>query len=161
MKTKKTSEAELSRSAGRNGPGGRATGPEARGGGRFAYEGLDRLLHERARLGILTTLASRPEGVLFGDLKELCALTDGNLCRHLQVLHEHGIVELWKRHDIGRPQTLCRLSREGRKRFLAYVSVLEEVVRDAAATRSALATRPAKPRAEDDLLDPTKGWAPA
>lgn len=161
MKRKKTSDAELNRAPGHAGPVGHPNGPEARGGGRFAYEGLDRLLHERARLGILTTLASRPEGVLFSDLKELCALTDGNLCRHLQVLHENGVVELWKRHDIGRPQTLCRLSREGRKRFLAYVSVLEEVVRDAAATRSALAARPAKRSGEDEVLDPSKGWAPA
>jgi DNA-binding transcriptional ArsR family regulator len=128
--------------------------------GRFAYEGLDRLLHERARLGILTTLATRPEGVLFADLKELCSLTDGNLCRHLQVLHDHGVVELWKRHDSGRPQTLCRLSREGRKRFLAYLAVLEEVVRDAAASRRG-APGPEPEGARQEVLGPSKGWAPA
>lgn len=135
--------------------GKKKTSENERNGGRFAYEGLDRLLHERARLGIVTTLATHPGGVLFSDLKELCALTDGNLCRHLQVLHENAIVELWKRHDGSRPQTLCRLSREGRKRFLAYVAVLEDVVRDA--ERAASAGR----EGDEKLLDPSKGWAPA
>jgi len=127
--------------------------------GRYAYEGLDRLLHERARLGILTTLASRPDGVLFSDLKEMCALTDGNLSRHLQVLHEAGVVEIWKRFENRRPQTLCRLSKDGRRRFLDYVAVLEDVVHDAAATRAALNRRGRKD--EEEVLDPNKGWAPA
>src|SRR6185369_17624040 len=54
--------------------------------GRFAYEGLDRVIHERARLSILTSLITNPKPLTFGDLKELCALTDGNLSRHLRVL---------------------------------------------------------------------------
>jgi DNA-binding MarR family transcriptional regulator len=99
--------------------------------GRFAYEGLDRVLHEKARLGIMTSLVTRPEGLLFGDLKRLCALTDGNLSRHLDVLHEAGLVELWKGFENRRPQTLCRLSPEGRQRFLAYLEELEQVIRDA------------------------------
>lgn len=136
--------------------GKKKTSETERNSGRFAYEGLDRLLHERARLGILTTLATRPEGVIFSDLKELCALTDGNLCRHLQVLHENGVVEIWKRHDGSRPQTLCRLSREGRRRFLAYVAVLEEVVRDAER-----AAKSAAPESAREGLAPSKGWAPA
>ena len=52
--------------------------------GRFAYEGLDRILHEKARLGIMTCLLSKPEGLIFKDIKSLCDLTDGNLSRHLQ-----------------------------------------------------------------------------
>ncbi len=129
-------------------------------GGRFAYEGLDRLLHERARLGILTTLATRPEGVLFSDMKELCALTDGNLSRHLQVLHEAGLVEVWKRFENRRPQTLCRISQQGRERFLAYLTVLEEVVQDAAVTRRALQKRSRK-RRKEEALDASGGWVPA
>ena len=62
--------------------------------GRFAYEGLDRVLHEKARLGIMTSLVTRPEGLLFAELKRLCLLTDGNLSRHLDVLHEAGLVEI-------------------------------------------------------------------
>ena len=49
--------------------------------GRYAYEGLDRLIHERARLAILSSLASNEAGLTFNDLKDLCALTDGNLSR--------------------------------------------------------------------------------
>ena len=99
--------------------------------GRFAYQGLDRVLHEKARLGIMTSLATRPEGLLFSDLKRLCALTDGNLSRHLDVLREAGLVEVWKGFENRRPQTLCRLSSEGRQRFVAYLEELEHVIRDA------------------------------
>ena len=59
--------------------------------GRFAYEGLDRVLHEKARLGIMTSLVGRPEGLIFADLKRLCALTDGNLSRHLDVLRRRSV----------------------------------------------------------------------
>ena len=45
---------------------------------------------------MMTSLVTRPEGLLFGDLKRLCALTDGNLSRHLEVLREAGLVEVWK-----------------------------------------------------------------
>jgi DNA-binding MarR family transcriptional regulator len=99
--------------------------------GRFAYEGLERVFHEKARLGIMTSLMSHPKGLVFADLKELCALTDGNLSRHLQVLHDAGFVEVWKGFQKNRPQTLCRLTEEGRKRFLEYINVLENVVADA------------------------------
>ena len=52
---------------------------EERRKGRFAYEGLDRLIHERARLSVLTSLIAHPKGLRFNDLKQLCALSDGNL----------------------------------------------------------------------------------
>src|SRR3954447_11778820 len=99
--------------------------------GRFAYEGLERVLHEKARLGIMTSLVTRPEGLRFADLKRLCALTDGNLSRHLDVLREAGLVEVWKGFENRRPQTLCRLSAEGRERLVAYLEQLEQVIRDA------------------------------
>jgi len=100
--------------------------------GRFAYEGLERLLHERSRLGILSSLAAHPQGLVFNDLKMLCALTDGNLSRQIQILQEAGFVEVWKSVHKKRPQTLCRLSDRGRKKFLEYVAELERVVRDVA-----------------------------
>src|SRR6476659_774411 len=99
--------------------------------GRFAYEGLNRVLHEKARLGILTSLVAHPDGLKFGELRSLCALTDGNLSRHLDVLHESGLIELWKGIERRRPQTLVRLTPEGRRRFIAYLEELERVVRDA------------------------------
>jgi len=103
----------------------------ADGGGRFAYDGLERVIHEKARLGILTSLVAHPKGLLFNDLKDLCTLTDGNLSRHLQVLHEAGLVEVCKGQHKNRPQTLCQLTEEGRRRFLEYINVLENVVADA------------------------------
>jgi DNA-binding HxlR family transcriptional regulator len=100
--------------------------------GRFAYEGLDRVIHERARLSVLTSLVTNPKGLAFGDLKQLCALTDGNLSRHLRVLEKGKMVELVKKHDRNRPQTICRITPSGRARYIEYLSTLEQVVRDAA-----------------------------
>jgi DNA-binding transcriptional ArsR family regulator len=120
MATKKT--------AARKAPDPAADGV-SKGPGRFAWDGLDRVLHEKARLSILSSLFSNSEGLLFGDLKELCSLTDGNLSRHLQILSEAGLLEIWKGFQGRRPQTLCRLSAAGRERFLDYIEELEKVVR--------------------------------
>ena len=98
----------------------------------FSYEGLDRVIHEKARLGLLTSLMAHPKGLAFADLKQLCGLTDGNLSRHLQVLQEAGLVEIIKGYAGNRPHTNCRLTRNGRRRFLNYLAVLERIVRDAA-----------------------------
>ena len=103
--------------------------------GAFAYEGLDRIIHERARLAILSSLASNEAGLTFNDLKDLCALTDGNLSRQLQVLKEADLLEIEKGTSGNRPQTICRLTRTGRKRFLEYLTELERVISNAAQTR--------------------------
>ena len=100
--------------------------------GRFAYEGLSRVIHERARLSVLTSLMTHPRGLTFGDLKQLCSLTDGNLSRHLRVLEKGKMVEIEKGHERNRPQTVCRMTPSGRRRYLDYLSTLEQVVRDAA-----------------------------
>ena len=102
------------------------------GEGRFAYEGLDRVIHERARLSVLTSLITHPKGLTFNELKQLCALTDGNLSRHLTVLEKDGMVEIAKGHDRNRPQTVCHITAAGRNRYLEYLETLEQVVRDAA-----------------------------
>jgi DNA-binding MarR family transcriptional regulator len=135
---------------------GRASAPHTPPStGRFAYEGLERAIHEKARLGIMTSLTSNPKGLLFNDLKELCCLTDGNLSRHLAVLHDEGLVEIWKSQPLRRPQTLIRLTDEGRRRFLDYIATLERVVADALATQSTstsnAATTPSR----------SEGWSPA
>jgi DNA-binding MarR family transcriptional regulator len=100
--------------------------------GRFAYDGLDRVIHEKARLSVLTSLVAHPKGLVFGDLKKLCALTDGNLSRHLAVLEEARLVKIEKGYDHNRPQTVCKITEQGRQRYLEYLKVLERVVRDAA-----------------------------
>jgi DNA-binding transcriptional ArsR family regulator len=97
---------------------------------RFAYDGLDRVIHERARLSLLTSLVTHPKGLSFSELRQYCALTDGNLNRHLQVLEEAKLVTVAKRHDNNRPQTLCKITPLGRRRYLEYLEVLEQVILD-------------------------------
>lgn len=118
--------------------------------GRFAYEGLDRVIHERARLSVLTSLITNPKGLAFGDLKQLCALTDGNLNRHLRVLEEGNLVEIVKKIDRNRPLTICRITSTGRERFVEYLSTLEQVVQDAA-----------KYAEEEPASRPVSGLAPS
>lgn len=120
--------------------------------GRFAYDGLDRVLHEKARLGIMTSLVTHPRGLVFGDLKELCSLTDGNLSRHLTVLCEAGLIEVLKGFHRNRPQTLCRVTEDGLRRFHDYITVLENVVADA------LQGVKVPPNSEPNFAE---GWFPA
>jgi predicted ArsR family transcriptional regulator len=110
----------------------------------FAYNGLERIFHERGRLAVCTCLIANADGMRFTDLQEACALTDGNLNRHLHALAEVGIVELERVHGNGRPTTTVRITRAGRKRFLAYIDELEAVVR--AVQDRARDDAPAKPR---------------
>jgi DNA-binding MarR family transcriptional regulator len=103
---------------------------------RFAYDGLDRVIHERARLSVLTSLVTHSSGLLFSDLKQLCALTDGNLNRHLQVLEDARLVQITKGVQNNRPQTMCRITALGRKRYVEYLAVLEQVLLDAASAKA-------------------------
>ncbi|MFN0207350.1 MAG: transcriptional regulator [Planctomycetota bacterium] len=120
--------------------------------GAASFEQLNRIFHEPARLAILTALASRGDGVFFNNLKEICNLTDGNLSRHLQALRESQVVELWKRSQPGRPQTLVKLTADGRKRFLEYLAALEDVVQSAI-----VASKKASPGSSNS----NPGFAPA
>jgi DNA-binding MarR family transcriptional regulator len=99
----------------------------------FAYDALDSVIHERARLSVLTSLVTHPKGLAFADLKSMCALTDGNLSRHLQVLRTAKLIEITKDVDRNRPHTFCRITANGRKRYLEYLAVLEQVIRDVVA----------------------------
>jgi DNA-binding MarR family transcriptional regulator len=110
-------------------------------------------MHEKARLGILSSLVAHSEGLLFVELKDLCALTDGNLNRHLKVLQEAGLVEIRKGTKSNRPQTLCRLTPEGRKRFREYLNTLEAVIAEAAEAARAMRTTGRGGMA--------RGWSPA
>jgi DNA-binding MarR family transcriptional regulator len=119
--------------------------------GRYSFDGIDRVLHEKARLGILTSLLAHRDGLVFGQLRDLCALTDGNLSRHLTTLQEAGLVEIWKGLKGKRPQTLVRLTAEGRKRFVEYLGLLESIVNGALSA--------AEPG--DDPEPKRVGWSPA
>ena len=101
-----------------------------RGDAPFAYIGLERIFHERGRLAVCTCLVTHPDGLSFTELQEACGLTDGNLSRHLSALADMDIVAVSKESGGGRPTTICRITRSGRTRFLAYVDELESVVRD-------------------------------
>jgi len=125
------------------------------GDGQYAYEGLDRTIHERARLAVLTSLIANPAGLAFNDLRRLCGLSDGNLSRHIQVLAEAGLVEVTKSFEQNKPQTRCQITETGRKRYLDYLAVLEQVVRDAAsAVKAAPDALPAPPHASLPGLAP-------
>ncbi len=105
--------------------------------GRFAFEGLDRVLHEKARLGILSSLLSHHRGLSFNELRDLCALTDGNLSRHLTTLQEAGLIAIGKSLKDKRSLTLVELTPDGKERFLGYLSLLEGIVSGALANTEA------------------------
>ena len=89
---------------------------------------LNAVIHERARLGIMSVLAARAS-LSFGELKALLDLTDGNLSVHLRILEQAGYVSIEKRFVGRKPQTSVKLSKKGRLAFEHYVEVLEEIVR--------------------------------
>ena len=99
--------------------------------GSHAYAGLDRVFHEKARLAIMTCLASQSDGLSFADLKQLCELSDGNLNRHLEVLQEVGAVALDRRGAGRSSRTTVTITTAGRREFQRYLSELERVLNNA------------------------------
>lgn len=94
---------------------------------------LDKIIHEKTRLGIMTTLAAHPKGILFPDLKELNDLTDGNLNRHLKVLADAELITS-KKSDRGRnSKTTYRLTSVGLAAFVDYLNQMEQVLKRASA----------------------------
>lgn len=114
---------------------------------RYALDAIDRVFHERGRLGICSALVANAQGLSFTQLQDACGLTDGNLNRHLHALSELGIVQTRRITGKGRPQTIVNITREGRDRFLDYIDALEAVVREVQRSRkskrSAAHTAPA------------------
>ena len=105
--------------------------------GSYAYEGLDRVLHERARLSAITALSTASDGRTFSELKRLCGLTDGNLNRHLKVLEEAALVRITKRGGGRTSETRARITPKGKRAFLGYLSELERVLADARSSEDA------------------------
>ena len=93
----------------------------------FDFDKLDKVIHERGRLGIMTLLATRASWA-FQDLKEELGLSDGNLISHLRTLHDAGHVAIIKEVQ-DRPQTSYALTAKGRKEFAEYIAVLEQIVK--------------------------------
>jgi DNA-binding HxlR family transcriptional regulator len=93
----------------------------------FDFEKLDKTIHEKGRLGIMTLLATRPSWT-FQDLKSELKMSDGNLVTHLRTLHQAGYVSVTK-EILDRPQTSYALTTRGRSAFQDYLGVLEQIVK--------------------------------
>ena len=88
---------------------------------------LDRVIHEKGRLAIMSMLAASPE-LAFTEMRDLLNMTDGNLTTHIRTLQEAGYVAIAKSYQNNRPLTTCSLTPAGRKAFADYVSLLEQIV---------------------------------
>lgn len=91
------------------------------------FHKLDKAIHEKGRLAIMTLLASRVRWS-FQDLKTELKMSDGNLVSHLRTLHKLGFVAVTK-EVLDRPQTSYALTRKGRVAFSDYLRVLEQIIK--------------------------------
>jgi DNA-binding MarR family transcriptional regulator len=89
---------------------------------------LDRVIHEKGRLAIMSMLAASPE-LSFTELRNALGMTDGNLTTHIRTLQEEGFVAVSKSYAKNRPLTTCSLTPAGRKAFAGYIDLLEQIVR--------------------------------
>jgi DNA-binding MarR family transcriptional regulator len=88
---------------------------------------LDRVIHEKGRLGIMSMLAATPE-LAFTELRDALGMTDGNLTTHIRTLQEAGYVAVAKSYQNNRPLTTCSMTAAGRKSFADYIGLLEQIV---------------------------------
>ena len=91
------------------------------------YLQLDRVIHEKGRLAIMSMLAASPE-LSFTELRDALGMTDGNLTTHIRALQETGYVSVAKSYQNRRPLTTCTLTAPGRKAFADYINLLERIV---------------------------------
>jgi DNA-binding MarR family transcriptional regulator len=88
---------------------------------------LDRVIHEKGRLAIMSSLAATEE-LSFTELRGALNMTDGNLTTHIRTLQEAGYVSVAKSYQNNRPLTTCSLTSKGRKAFTGYINLLEQIV---------------------------------
>ena len=91
---------------------------------------LDRVIHEKGRLAIMSMLAATPE-LSFTELRDALEMTDGNLTSHMRTLQETGYVSVAKSYENNRPLTTCSLTPAGKKAFANYIDLLEQVLQQA------------------------------
>jgi DNA-binding MarR family transcriptional regulator len=89
---------------------------------------LDRVIHEKGRLAIMSMLAASAD-LSFTELRDALGMTDGNLTTHIRTLQEAGYVSVTKSFHNHRPLTTCSLTRAGRRAFGGYINLLEQIVR--------------------------------
>lgn len=88
---------------------------------------LDRVIHEKGRLAIMSMLAATPE-LSFTEMRDTLGMTDGNLTTHIRTLQEAGYVSVAKSYQNNRPLTTCSLTTAGRKAFADHINLLEQIV---------------------------------
>jgi DNA-binding MarR family transcriptional regulator len=88
---------------------------------------LDRVIHEKGRLAIMSLLAATPE-LAFTELRDTLGMTDGNVTAHIRTLQEAGYVSVTKSFQNNRSLTTCSLTASGRKAFAAHIALLEQIV---------------------------------
>lgn len=93
-----------------------------------AAPNLDRLIHERLRLGIISALAAN-ESMTFSDLKSLMNTTDGNLSVHARKLEEAGYISCTKFFEGRLPKTEYKLTAAGRSALENYISHMESLIK--------------------------------
>jgi DNA-binding MarR family transcriptional regulator len=91
---------------------------------------IDRVIHEKGRLGIMSMLAASAE-LSFTELRDALEMTDGNLTTHIRTLQEAGYLSVAKSYQRNRKLTTLSLTPAGRKAFADYVTRLERIVRQA------------------------------
>jgi len=89
---------------------------------------LDRVIHEKGRLAIMSMLAASPE-LSFTEMRDTLGMTDGNLTTHIRTLQEAGYVSVTKSFQNNRPLTTCSLTEAGKKAFTNYINLLEDILR--------------------------------
>ena len=89
---------------------------------------LDRVIHEKGRLAIMSALAGTAE-LSFTELRDTLDMTDGNLTTHIRTLQEEGFISVAKSYQNNRSLTTCSLTKAGRKAFTGYIDLLEQIVR--------------------------------
>ena len=88
---------------------------------------LDRVIHEKGRLAIMSMLAATPE-LSFTEMRDALNMTDGNLTTHIRTLQEAGYLSVTKSFQNNRPLTTCALTAAGRKAFTSYINLLEQII---------------------------------
>lgn len=88
---------------------------------------LDRVIHEKGRLAIMSMLAATPV-LSFTELRDTLTMTDGNLTTHIRTLQEAGYVSVTKSFRDNRPLTTCSLTAAGKKAFTSYINLLESII---------------------------------
>ena len=88
---------------------------------------LDRVIHEKGRLAIMSMLAASPE-LAFTELRDALNMTDGNLTTHIRTLQEAGYISVSKSYANNRPLTTCSLTAAGKKAFSGYIDLLEQIL---------------------------------